>query len=162
MVLAQVQDELASRNLEVFGGVLLELVFPVDLETKPANVEFLGFLHAEDAQNWDRASELDRHGVTLSLDCQSDQRGRFSPRPLQLSMAEDDDALGLDASVAREAGFRSPRTEALLELNPSAGARFWQGGPSVAFLIISPTAPWRKRRRKFFALPHLGSPTRLR
>ena len=68
---------MASRNLEVFGSVLLELVFPIDLETKPANVEFLGFLHAEDAQDGDRASEFYGHGVTLSFNSRSDQRGWF-------------------------------------------------------------------------------------
>jgi hypothetical protein len=45
------------RDLDVLGSVLRELVFPIDFETKPANVEFLGFLHVEDAQNWDGASE---------------------------------------------------------------------------------------------------------
>jgi len=49
---------MASRNLDVFRSVLLELVFPIDLETKPANIEFLGFLYAEDAQDWDGASEF--------------------------------------------------------------------------------------------------------
>ena len=58
---------MAARNVDVFGSVLLELVFPIDLEPKPVNIEFLGFLFAQGAQDWDGASEFHRHGVTLSL-----------------------------------------------------------------------------------------------
>lgn len=37
------QNQIAARDLNVFGSVLLELVLPIDFAAKPADVELLGF-----------------------------------------------------------------------------------------------------------------------
>ena len=58
---------------------MLELVLPIDLETKPADVEFLGFLDAEDAQNGYGARQFDRDRVTLGVCRRSDLGVVHSP-----------------------------------------------------------------------------------
>lgn len=57
------QNQIAARDLNVFGSVLLELVLPIDFAAKPADVELLGFFHVEDRQDRTSAVELPwRHG----------------------------------------------------------------------------------------------------
>ena len=107
-------------KLACICGVLLELVFPIDLATKPVNVEFLGFLRAEDAQNLDGASEFHRPRVTLSLNCRSDLA-----RLLEPSMSEDEDAAAAGRSrLSQKPRFVGSKSEAFLEFEPSAAPLF--------------------------------------
>lgn len=60
MMFAQVQDQPVAAHLGIQGQFGLETVFPVQGETEKVQVELLGFLYAEDAQDRDGGGELDR------------------------------------------------------------------------------------------------------
>jgi hypothetical protein len=59
MMLGQVQHQSGPRNLDVRRGVLLEVVFPIDVEAEKAKVEVFRLRHVEDAQDRDRLLEFD-------------------------------------------------------------------------------------------------------
>src|SRR5260370_41734071 len=67
MVLAQVQDKVAARDLDVPRRVFLALMLPIHLEAEPAKVELLRFLDAENTQDGNGAGELNRHESLLAV-----------------------------------------------------------------------------------------------
>jgi len=61
MVLAQVQDQAAPRDLPIQRRVVVESVVPVDFEAEVFEVEFICFGDVEDAEDWGDGLEFDCH-----------------------------------------------------------------------------------------------------
>ena len=58
MMLAQVQDQVATRHLAVERRVVVKALIPIDLEAEKALIELVGLGEVEDAQDRDDAREL--------------------------------------------------------------------------------------------------------
>ena len=58
VMLAQMQDEIAARNLTVKRGGRVEAMIPIDREAKEPQVELICLLYIEYAQNGDDQTKL--------------------------------------------------------------------------------------------------------
>jgi hypothetical protein len=65
MMLTQMQDQIAARDLTVERGAWIEAVIPIDRKAKEALIEFICLVDVEDAQNWDHPIEADFHDIQL-------------------------------------------------------------------------------------------------
>ena len=53
VMLAEMQNQIVSRDLHIDRRVLFELVLPIDGEPEPLDIEFLSLSQIENAKDWD-------------------------------------------------------------------------------------------------------------
>ena len=64
-MLAQVQNQIASRDLHVERRRFVKAVFPIDREAEEVKIELFRFVDRENPQDRNHAFKLDSHHSTL-------------------------------------------------------------------------------------------------